>query len=288
MTLTEINTYLKETYVSERAAAGLVYDNPDNWSIYNLKRLQFFVVAVAMYLQQEIFTQLKIDTDSRIYELKPHSPQFYANLALNFQLGFNLLPDSDKFDNTGATADQIAASKIVKYAAVVKQDNIYGRRFLRIKLAKDVSGELAPLSNVELTAVRNYFERVGDAGVRLVIESLPADSLKAKLKIYYNPLILNNTGSRIDGSSSEPVQTAIKAFLKTLPFNGVFVLQKFIDAIQEVTGVETLDYEAGDIVVKYGLLPYAPVDVFYVPDSGYLRFTNPLHLELEFEPFNVI
>lgn len=288
MTLTEINNYLKSNYVTERAAAGLAYDNPNNWSIYNIKRLMFFVVAIGMYLQQQIFTQLKIDTDNRIAELKPHSPQYIANLALNFQFGFNLLPDSDKFDNTGATPDQIAASKIIKYVSVVKKDNIYGRRFLRIKVAKDVNGEPVQLNNTELTAFVAYFERVGDAGVRLVIESLPADSIKAKFKIYYNPLILNNTGSRIDGSNSEPVQTAIKNFLKNLPFNGVLVLQKFIDEIQAVNGVVTLDYNAGDILVKYGLLPYAAVDVFYVPDSGYLRFIDPSHLELEFEPFNVI
>jgi len=286
-TVTDIFNILKASYVAERAAAGLVADDPANWSKVNLKRLFYWVIAYCLFLQEAIFAQHKLDTDSNLKELKPHSTKWYENKALAFQLGFNLLDDSDEYDNTGKSDAEITASKIVAYSSVTKQDNQYGRRFLRMKLAGLSGGDLTPLTTGNVNAIKNYFNKVGDAGVKLVIESLPADSFKSTLTIYYNPLLLNAAGERLDGSDNTPVQTAIDVFLKSQTFNGVIQFQKYIDAVQAVEGVETLDYQASEQLVKYGSLPYQTFGASYVPDAGYLRFINPSDLTLIFTPYGL-
>ncbi len=90
--------------------------------------------------------------------------------------------------------------------------------------------------------------------------------------IYYDPLVLDADGSRIDGTATAPVKDAVNAFLDTLPFNGVFVLNSFIAAMQAVPGVIIADvvavqafYGATDPVVINDQLPPQ-----YTPDAGYM------------------
>ncbi|MBU7577076.1 MAG: hypothetical protein KAF40_03350 [Flavihumibacter sp.] len=245
-----------------------------------------YIVASAIWTVEKLQDTFKLEVLDIISRLKPHTRKWYVEKALAFQYGFNLLPDSDLFDNTGYTTDQINDSKVVDYAAVVIQENPFGRRFLRMKLATTVGTDLGPLDAGVLVAIRSYFDRVADAGVKLQIESLPADSLKQRWKIYYDPLILTNTGGRVDGSSSDPVGDAIRGYLKNLPFNGTFVPTYHIDAVQQVEGV--VIPQMLECFATYGALPYNTVAEKYEPDAGYLRFIDPTDLVIEYEPLNAI
>lgn len=243
-------------------------------------RLWTYIVAAAIYVHETFFDLFKADVNETIALLKPHTAKWYATKALAYQHGFALLPDSDLFDNDGYTETQIDESKIVKYAAVVEQENIYQRVFLRIKLARENAGDLAPLTEPQLEGVIEYFKRVKDAGVKLVIESLPADSIKMQWHIFYDPLILDAEGNRTDGTASDVIKTAIKEYLKNLPFNGVYVLQYHIDALQAVEGVTIAEIDLAQ--TKYGLLPFANVNVQTTPDAGYLRFTDDADLQITY------
>jgi hypothetical protein len=210
--------------------------------------------------------------------LKPHTLRWYATKALAFQYGFNLAIDSDTYDNTGFTEEQIDDSLIIKYAAVTEGDD----KKLRIKIVTETNGDLAPLSTPQKNAFTEYMKRVKDAGVKLQIDSLVADSLKLSLKIFYDPLTLNSDGQRIDGQQSEPVQDAVKTFLKNQPFNGVFVIAYLVDELQKVDGVVIPHVVSCE--TKYGAFTFTAVDVQYVPDAGYLRFENDADLTIEFIP----
>jgi len=243
-------------------------------------RLWTYVFAYAASLLEKLWDTFRTEINNIISLLKPHSAKWYAQKALAYQHGFDLLPDDDQFDNTGYTEVQIEESKVVKYAAVVEQENQYQRVFLRIKLARENAGDLAPLTTIQLDGVKEYFKRIKDAGVKLVIESLAADNIKMKWRIYYDPLILDSDGNRIDGISSDVVKKAIKDYLKNLPFNGVYVLQYHIDALQAVEGVVIAEIDLCQ--TKYGLLPFTNVNTSVVPDAGYLRFADDADLEIEF------
>lgn len=241
-----------------------------------LWRLWTRIVATCAWTVEVLFDTLKAEVKELLDVLKPHSLRWYATKARAFQYGYMLPIDSDKYDNTGLTETQISDSQIVKYVAVVEQV-----KNLRIKVAK-LGTDLEPLNGAELTAFSEYMARVKDAGVKLVIDSLPADKLKLTIDIYYDPLILNNVGQRIDGSDLEPVKNAITKYLQNLPFNGVFVLAYLVDELQKVSGVTIPNVTLAQY--SFALFPFNSISVKYQPDSGYLRFQNPTDLVLNYIP----
>lgn len=243
-------------------------------------RLWTRIVAAAAWSVEVLFDTHKQEINEVVTALKPHSLKWYATKARAFQFGYALPPDTDVYDNSLLTEAQIEASQIVKYVAVVEQD-----KTLRVKVAK-LATDLLPLTGPELASFAAYMARIKDAGVKLVITSQVADKLKLELDIYYDPLVLNAQGQRIDGSSLTPVQTAIDSFLKNLPFNGVFVMAYLVDALQQVDGVVIPHLKQA--LTSYGAFPFTSVAVTYQPDSGYLRFDQPTDLVLNFIPQNSI
>ena len=210
--ISEIQTQIEQNYTLNLAAIGITIDTT-TWSATNLQRLLIYTVAFCVNVLEQLFDLFKSDVNTALAQLLPHTLRWYANMAVAFQYGFNLITDSDQFNNTGHTYDQIAASKIVSYAAVVEQTNAYGRVYLRMKVATTSGSDLAPLSDGQLTAFTAYMGKVKDAGVALQITSTAPDDIQQAWRIYYNPLILNNSGNRLDGTASTPVQDAIKLYL---------------------------------------------------------------------------
>ena len=236
------------------------------FTVVSIESILFYIVAVSIWTLEVLFDTLRVEINSTIDNLKPHTARWYANVAKQFQLGQNLMPDSDRYDNTGLTSEQIAASRIIAHSAVV---NVQKR--LVIKVAKDEGDDLAPLTTIELNAFKDYMFRVKDAGVQTEIISKEADKLTLELKIYFNPLVLNSTGGRLDAASDTPVADAVRTFLKNLPFNGLFVQAFLVDALQRVDGVvvpviERAKYKYNDQEGDIGAI--------YQPYAGYMRISD--------------
>lgn len=253
--------------VAADATLGPLLTSTSKVAVY---RLILYISAVCDWTLESLHDLFKKEVNETIAAMKPHSLQWYAEKAKAFQFGRDLVTDADYYDNSGVSDSDVEASKIVNYAAVIEQQANNIR--LRIKVANDNGTDLQPLTNPQLTAFTAYMQRIKDAGVRLTITSTAADSLKLSLRIKYNPLVLDSTGSRIDGSGSAPVKTAIRNFLKRLPFNGLFSVASMVDAIQAVEGVT--DVKVDLVQTKYGALPFTSVDIDYIPDSGYLRIAD--------------
>ena len=230
-------------------------------------RLFLYIVSFCAWTIENLHDFFKIEVAETIAAMKPHSLRWYAEKAKLYQAGHDLVNEADYYDNTGIADDVVAASKIVSYAAVVEKE-----RGVRIKVAKTVGSDLDALTFGELFSFTDYMKKIKDAGVKLQITSGPADNLYLVLRIQYNPLVLNSTGARIDGTVTTPIKDAIKAHLKTLPFNGVFSVQKLVDTIQAVEGVSDLNVD--QVQTKYGLLPYTTVNISVIPDAGYLRILD--------------
>jgi hypothetical protein len=236
-----------------------------------------------------LFDAHTADTEGKLRKLKPSSRAWYAQVIRDFQYGFPLLPNSDKFDNTGYTEAQIAASKVIKHVAVIKQTNAYGRVKLRLKIAGTDGVDIVQLSDDVVTALYSYLDRIGaPAGDNFVVEAMPADRIKMKWRIFYDPLILDQQGSRLDGLGSSPVQDAIKSFLKDgiTEFSGTYYPIKHQDWVQLVPGV--VIPEIVTCFANYGNTPFVSVVTEYEPNGGWIRFLNDEDLELEFIAKNAI
>lgn len=247
-----------------------------NGSASAIWRLWTRVVATAIQLLEALFDVHKTEVETILATQKPHGLRWYQQRALEFQYGSDLVEDEVYYDNTGLTTAQIEAQQIVAQAAVVESD---GR--LIVKVAKEVSGELEPLSNDEQTSFREYMAEIKDAGVFLEVLSYNADKLKLTIDVYYDPLLLSLQGARLDGSDNDPVGNAVRQFLRALPFNGQLVKAELVDALQEVEGVFVPEIRVAQ-AARYDNASFTGIDIVYNPHSGFFRLYDPGDLVLNF------
>ncbi len=219
-----------------------------------------YVVAVCQWVLEKLFDAHREEVSQLLAKQKPHTLQWYVSKVKEFQYGVALPAGSDTY--LSISSDPAIA--IISYAAAVELTNM-----IRIKVASGTVGSLAPITTAQLTATTAYMQQIKDAGVRIQLTSGNADNLKLTLKIYYDPLVLDATGARLDGTSVSPVKDAINLFLASLPFNGVFIVNKLIGALQQIDGVVI-----GHVIsalANYASLPYTSIGIEYTPDAGYMK-----------------
>jgi NADH:ubiquinone oxidoreductase subunit 5 (subunit L)/multisubunit Na+/H+ antiporter MnhA subunit len=245
-------------------------------------RRWLWVVAFAIYTFEQILNVFKKETDDKIAKSRPHTAKWYRQKAMDFLYGVPLVTDADYYDTSLLTEAQIAAAKIISNAATVRVlQNGYGT--LRIKVVRTVSTEYAPVTTQHLFALNNYFNNhVADAGTIVLCTTGEADMLKLKLDIYYDALLLDPQGGRLDGSATTPVIDAIKAYLKSIDFeNGQFITTRLVDALQKVPGV--ILPVVREAYSKYGTYDYTETTIPNVglineirpADSGYMKLDEP-------------
>ena len=264
----EIQTLILQAKAQEPALNEL-----NSTSKVAIWRLWVYIIAVAIWSLEKIFDLHRADIDKRLAELKPHTARWYRSKALAFQYGFDLLPDSDKFNNMGHTEEQIEASKIVKYSAVVESPN-EGR--LIVKIAGEQGEQLQPITDAQKQAFEAYLQEIKDAGVRLSVVNYKPDILHLRMKIVYDPLMLDSNGQSIT-NAFKPVERAIKDYLKNLPFNGELVLAHLIDALQHEEGVkiphlvlaQSKNINSGG---EYGA--FETIEISKIPTAGYFTIDN--------------
>ncbi|MBT0550255.1 nucleotidyltransferase [Riemerella anatipestifer] len=238
-------------------------------------RLWIYITAFAIWVLEKLFDAHKAEVSEALRQLKPHTARWYRNKALAFQYGFDLLEDSDQFDNEGHDPEQIEESKIIKYSAVTESE-IESR--LIVKIATEQGEELQPISPEQKESFEAYLSEIKDAGVKITVINYLPDILRLQMKIYRDPLVLDQNGNKIKDGTQKPVETAIKNYLKKLPFNGELVLAHLVDELQKVEGVKIphitlaeskwIDADVND----YG--NFQPIDVKTIPISGYFKIEN--------------
>lgn len=258
--ITEIQDEIIAAFAADSTLAGA-----SSTSQTAIWRLITRVVASAIWALEVIFDAFSADLLAQVEALKPHTLRWYQEKAKLFQYGSDLPEDSDDYDNSALDDATIAAQKIVAQAAATEEGGT-----VTVKVAKLSAGELAKLSSGEAVAFTSYINEVKDAGVDLAVLNQDGDKLTVTATIYYDPLVLNSSGARIDGSAATPVQDAIKAYLKALPFNGMLLRSALFDVLQGVSGVYSpvlSSVQAG----RYDASALGEVQVQYLPYAGYFK-----------------
>jgi len=253
-------TEIQQQIIAAKDAEPVLSAHSWSTSKVAIWRLWTYITAVCIWSLEQLFDYHKAEVAALLAASKPHTLQWYTSMAKKFQNG-QLLPDgSDVY----AVITEDPAIRIVKYAAATELSNL-----IRVKVAKESSGMLAKLTTGELDAFTAYMKRIKDAGIRLQLTSDDPDTLQLAVAIYYDPLVLTASGARVDGTSPTPVLDGINTFLANLPFDGVFILNELIAAIQGIDGVKI-----GHVIsaqANYALTPFVPITVKYTPDAGYMR-----------------
>ncbi len=238
-------------------------------------RLWLYIVAYATNVLESLFDKHYTEVTSIITELKPHTMRWYRQKALAFQYGFDLISDTDIFDNGTATEEQIEASKIIKYAAITEATT-ESRLVLKIA-TEDNAGKLMKITTAQESAFIPYIEEIKDAGVAITVINYLPDILKLNLRIYYDPLLLTSSGVSIR-TGKKPVEEALNEFMKELPFNGELVLNSLIDKLQKTEGVKIPHLvQAASKWIDTALDDYGNfenISVKKIPVSGYFEIEN--------------
>jgi hypothetical protein len=257
-TVTEIYNELLLEHASRVELESL--DSESTSAIY---RLWLMIVAITVHAHEKLFDAHKAEVTALIEAQRVHTKQWYITMAKAFQYGDALLTDSDTY----AVINQ--DNMVVDEAAAVEVGSV-----LRIKVAKKTAGALGPLTSDERAALAIYMDRVKDAGVHLSITTQAGDTLKLIVEISYDALILNSNGERIDGTADRPVLDAVKAYLLSLPFNGLLVLNRLIRAVENVEGVVICKVILAQSL--YGGGGYTTFTKEVLPDAGYLTLNEEI------------
>lgn len=247
-------------------------------------RNMVFVFAYCIHFFEKLMDQNQSEINKQITNSRIHTLNWYREKALAFMFGYEL-NESDIYNTTGLSDEQIASAKIIANAAPVKMQGS-----LRLKVVKRAGNELAPLSPSELNAFESYMNHVTDGGTYVIPTTNVADDLKLTLDIYYNDQILAGDGSRLDGTANTPVLDSIKDYLKSLRFNGAFIGTKLQDEIQTVQGVNMVKIVGA--WSKYGLYDYdtiinpnaGKINEIRIADAGYMKL-DEANTIINFIPF---
>lgn len=245
-------------------------------------RLFLYVPSVAIWTMENLIDIFKVEVTTIITENQYGQLRWYPTVAKEFQLGDQLIWDGTKY-----IYEIIDTTKqIVTQAAAIEDSGL-----ITLKVAKGVLPAIVPLSTSELNSFTFYIkgsntstanDAIIPAGTNIDIISAANDDLKFASELFYDPLILASDGSLLSDPGTNPVEDAINDFINTLPFNSIFKVIDFVDAVQVIIGVNNfvlfnVDAKSNADVTFVDVL--AEVGQLYTTFSGYLRMNTDNDLD---------
>lgn len=239
-TIDEIKAEMTSTFIAEDAVissygldSSKTFDQ--QFSKASIESILFYVFAAALWALEKLFDLHVEEVEEQIEELEPHTLRWYVNKAKAFMQGMSLVTDCDYYDTSDMSDEDIEEAQIIKYAVATESNTV-----VYLKVAREVDGSPAQLTDTQLSAFTSYINTVKDAGVSVVIRNESADLMAVTMVVYYDATLLTSDGSSLSDGST-PVLDAIKEAIAGLPFNGVFRKTDLLTAVQEVSGVEVVD-----------------------------------------------
>ena len=187
-------------------------------------KLWAYIVSVAIFTHELLWDLFRDEIDETLTSRINGTTYWYAQKALDYQDGDELKVLGD---GTYLGYDPIIEeSKIVTRCAFDDSDGT-----LDLKVAKGDVGSLSKLTDGERDGVESYFERIKFAGTDINIISVKGDEIRIDgVTVYHD-------GVRSDADIASDVEVAMDDFLVNLDFNGIFYIEYFRDAVQEVENV---------------------------------------------------
>ena len=191
-----------------------------------LWRLLLWVCASGIAGLELLFDAFKSEVDTKAAAAQVGNAQWYRDHIFSFQFGDNLVFSNGIYSY--AVLD--ATKKIVKRCAVDETIDLTVGGVLRIKVAKEIGGNLTELTTPEKDALAAYVKKIRFAGTKFQLFSNNGDILKVAFQVYYDPIIPVTT-------VKTNVETAISNYVANLPFNGQLLISKLTDVIQTIDGI---------------------------------------------------
>lgn len=260
--ITDIKKQMTDAFMTDeniREAYGFVEGDTFNgkFSSVSIESIFFYIIAACIYTFEVLFDSYQEDVNNTV-EKSAHTARWYRDKALAFMRNVPLVEDTDYYDTSDMTDEEIEQAKVVKYAAATESKD---SSLLTIKVAtKGNDDELQPLDDT--TDLEAYFAEIKDAGVRINLINVAGDIFYYEIDVYYNPLISPDI-------VQATVEDAIEGYIQGLPFDGQYSNMGCIDAVQKVAGVEVAEMKATAARASSQMTMTA-IDARYRPVAGYM------------------
>ncbi len=183
-------------------------------------RLWVKVVAAAHFILESLWDSKAKELEDLANKAIVGNNKWYAQKMLEFQYGYSL----SEIDGRLVYLIDDPTARIIKKSAISTAQGV-----LIIKVAKEISGELVKLSNVEKVSAESYINDIKFAGTSHLLVSEDADLVHLRAIIYFDgKLILNDFKTAMEA--------AINNHLKNIEFNGILSLNKLRDSMELVPG----------------------------------------------------
>ena len=184
-----------------------------------------------------------------------------------------LIADTDKYDTSGMSEDDITAARVVKHVAVTEAKDTSR---LIIKVAGEDNGKRVPLGAAEEVQLQAYVQEIKDAGVLFDIVNIQPDIFECELDIYYNPMKDPHT-------IQYDCEQVIRDYISNLPFNGEYSNMAMVDMVQQVDGVRIVQCKNARSASSLNNT-FVGIDAFVIPVAGYFEAKT---LTLNLKPHNL-
>lgn len=263
--MSQLNNYIVEqTGLTQDSAEELAVDAVSGSKVA-IWRLLLWLFAVGSWVIEVLFDRHSEDIDTRLSAKRPHTLRWYAEESKKFQYGYAMQWMNDNYQYN--TVDLNA--RIIHYAAASEK-----RGKVVLKVAKEVSGAMSPLSVQEMATFSEFWNKWRDAGVKLEIISQPADQVKVYMTIIRDRLVLDSSNNLLRDPSVNPITAAIKKYSKSLEFDAILRLSHLVDAIQMAEGVIDVKLDAAYIRTYNG--DWQNINIFTETASGYFEVAYSL------------
>lgn len=231
--VSDIKTEITAAFMNNENAAALYRFEPgssfsDYFGAVSVENIFLYVWAVCAWTIEQLTGLHRREVNQLLTSLTPHRPKWYRDKVLAFMADTLLMPDSDEYDTSGMNQSEIDGRRIVKHAVAVESKDA---SLLIIKVAGETSGKREPIGSEHELQLKAYISEIKDAGVRVSLVNMEADTFNCTIDIYYNALLSPE-------SVHAGCEDAILDYIENLPFNGEYTNMALIDRIQEVEGVE--------------------------------------------------
>lgn len=240
-TIQEIAEFIKEKFVANASLQelyGLVSERTfdEQFSKTSIEARLIDVFASAAWALEQIWDAFRAETEEIVDGSYVTSEAWYYQKALEFQMGDDLAYNERSYRFEYPVIDE--TKRVVKNVAIRQ---VMDEDVTKLKVYfSDVRKQ--PLTGDVRIAFEAYMREIGAAGTHYLFVSEPPDEIRVHLHVYYDALVLDSNGERLEGGG-KPVEEAVERYLNELEYGGVFYASKLVDVIQQAEGVKdvTLD-----------------------------------------------
>lgn len=261
----EIKSEMAREFMRNEQAAELYGFEPgaefgDVFGAASVENILLYVWAVCAWTVEQLVARHKKEVTAELEELIAHRPKWYRDKVLQFMEGKELEPDRDTYDTEGMSESDVSAARVVKHAVATESRDA---SLLTIKVAGESGGERRPLTAEQERQLKAYISEIKDAGVRVSLVNMEADTFGCTVDVYYNAMLE-------PGAVQTACVEAIRDYIENLPFNGEYTNMALVDRLQEVEGVKIVELR-GSTAQAANESTTTQINARLTPAAGYFR-----------------